>query len=79
MSKKADKINRERQEEYNKLIAQLRGLNTEELLLLYIEAKTGSQEDIDNLPVSLLEAIEELGETLNKLYADRIINSTFKS
>ncbi len=78
MSKRADKINRERQEEYNKLIAQLRELNIEDLLLLYIEAKTGSQEDIDKLPVRLLEDIEELGDTLNKLYADRLLNNLFK-
>ncbi len=72
-------MSNKRQEEYNKLIAQLRELNIEDLLLLYIEAKTGSQADIDKLPVRLLEAIEDLGDTLNKLYADRIINSTFKN
>lgn len=78
MSKRTDKINRERQEEYNKFIAALRELSIEELLLLFIEAKTGSQEDIDKLPVSYLETVEELGEMLNKLYADRVIGSLFK-
>jgi delta-aminolevulinic acid dehydratase/porphobilinogen synthase len=77
MSKKADKINRERQEEYKKLLATLRELSIDELLLLYIEAKTGSQEDIDKLPVSYLETLEDLGEMLNKFYADRLLNSLF--
>jgi hypothetical protein len=70
--------NSQRQEEYNKLIATLRRLSIDELLLLFIEAKTGSQDDIDNLPVYILEAIEDLGAELNKLYADRIIDSLFK-
>ena len=71
-------MSNKRQEEYNKLIAQLSKLNIEDLLLLYIEARTGSQEDIDKLPVSLLEAMEQLGDTLNKLYADRLLNNLFK-
>lgn len=70
------KINR--QEEYNKLLATLRGLTIEELLLLFIEAKTGSQEDIDRLPVSYLETINELGDMLNTFYSDRVIDSLFK-
>jgi len=67
-----------RQEEYNKLLATLRELTIEELLLLFIEAKTGSQEDIDKLPVSYLETVNELGDMLNTFYADRVIDSLFK-
>lgn len=67
-----------RQEEYNKLLSTLRELNIEELLLLFIEAKTGSQEDIDKLPVSYLETVNELGDMLNSFYADRVIDSLFK-
>ena len=67
-----------RQEEYNKLLDTLRELNIEDLLLLFIEAKTGSQEDIDRLPLSYLETIEELGDMLNSFYVDRLINSSFK-
>jgi hypothetical protein len=67
-----------RQEEYNKLIATLRELSIEELLLLFIEAKTGSQEDIDRLPVSYIETVSELGDMLNSFYADRVIDSLFK-
>lgn len=67
-----------RQEEYNKLIATLRELSIEELLLLFIEAKTGSQEDIDRLPVSYIETVNELGDMLNSFYADRVIDSLFK-
>lgn len=66
-----------RQEEYNKLLDTLRELNIEDLLLLFIEAKTGSQEDIDRLPLSYLETIEELGDMLNSFYVDRLINSSF--
>jgi hypothetical protein len=73
MSKKVN-----RQEEYNKLINTLSELSIEELLLLFIEAKTGSQEDIDKLPVRYLETIAELGDMLNKFYANRVINSLFK-
>ena len=67
-----------RQEEYNKLLATLRDLSIEELLLLFIEAKTGSQEDIDKLPLYYLETVNELGELLNSFYADRVIDSLFK-
>lgn len=75
MSKQGQK----KQEEYNKLINTLRELSIEELLLLFIEAKTGSEEDIDNIPVRVLETVEELGDLLNKLYADRVINDLFKN
>lgn len=67
-----------RKEEYNKLLATLRELSIEDLLLLFIEAKTGSQDDIDRLPISYLETIEELGDMLNSFYVDRLINSSFK-
>lgn len=78
MSKQDNMSNINRQEEYNKLINTLRELTIEELLLLFIEAKTGSQEDIDKLPASYLETVEELGEMLNKFYANRVINNLFK-
>lgn len=67
-----------RQEEYNKLLATLRELSIEDLLYLFIEAKTGSQDDIDKLPVSFLETVNELGELLNSIYANRVIDSLFK-
>ena len=70
------KINR--QEEYNNLLVNLKDLNIQELLLLFIEAKTGSEEDIDKLPVRYLETIDELGDMLNKFYADRVIDKLFK-
>ena len=66
------------QERYNKLIATLRELTIDELLLLFIEAKTGSQDDIDRLPVAYLETVNELGDMLNTFYADRVIDSLFK-
>lgn len=66
-----------RQEEYNKLLATLRDLDIEDLLRLFIEAKTGYQEDVDKLPVDYLMTISALGDMLNKFYADRVINSLF--
>jgi hypothetical protein len=72
------KNSKKHQEDHNKLLATLRDLSIEDLLLLFIEAKTGSQEDIDRLPVGYLEAVEELGELLNIFYADRVIDSLFK-
>ena len=66
------------QEEFSKLLTTLRGLTIEELLMLFIEAKTGSEGDINELPVSYLQKIDELGDMLNKFYADRVIDSLFK-
>jgi hypothetical protein len=65
------------QEDFNKLQATLRGLTIEELLALFIEAKTGSYVDIDELPESYFEMINELGDMLNKFYADRVIDNLF--
>ncbi len=65
------------QQEYNKLLATLRVLSIEELLLLFIEAKTGSQEDIDRVPVDYLEMAKKLGKMLDIFYADRQLNNLF--
>lgn len=70
--------NKKRQEDFNKLLATLRGLSIEDLLLLYIEAKTGSEKDVDKLPTQLLISVEELGRMIDKLYADRLIGDVFK-
>ena len=68
-----------RQDDYNKLLATLRGLSIEDLLLLFIEAKTGSQADVDRLPVAFLEDLNNIGEMLNTFYGDKVINSLFKT
>ena len=68
-----------RQDDYNKLLATLRGLSIEDLLLLFIEAKTGSQADVDRLPVTFLEDLNNIGEMLNTFYGDKVINSLFKT
>lgn len=78
LSKKRQAQAKKREEEYNSLLATLRGLSIEDLLLLFIEAKTGSQDDVDRLPVNYLETVTELGELLNSFYSDRIIDSLFK-
>lgn len=74
MNKKSKQL----QEDYNNLMITLRGLNVEELLLLYIEAKTGTEKDIDNIPVSILDSINELEKLLSKFYAERTLNDIFK-
>jgi hypothetical protein len=74
MNKKSKQL----QEDYNNLMITLRGLNVEELLLLYIEAKTGTEKDIDNIPVSILDSINELQRLLSKFYAERTLNDIFK-
>lgn len=75
ISKKRQAQAKKRQEE---LLDTLRELSIQDLLLLFIEAKTGSQDDIDKLPVSYIETVEELGDMLNSFYADRVIDNLFK-
>lgn len=67
--------NKQRVNDYNNLLSRLREMDVEEMLLLYIEAKTGSQDDIDRLPVRITDAINELGEMLKTFYADRLIKN----
>jgi tRNA U34 5-carboxymethylaminomethyl modifying GTPase MnmE/TrmE len=74
MSKKPKKP---KQEDFNNLLSTLRGLSIQDLILLFIEAKTGKESDIDKIPVHYLEAIEELGKILNSFYADNILDSLF--
>lgn len=64
--------------EYEILITAIRPLTLEELILNYIEAKTGSEELIDELPVRLLEAIEELDERINTAFADKLLKNITK-
>jgi hypothetical protein len=61
--------------DYDKLILQLSQITLQELLLLYIEAKTGNQGDFDELPCRLIYAIEETDNWIKEIYADRIIKN----
>lgn len=71
-------MSKSKQNDFDNLLAQLRQLDIMELLDLYIEAKTGSQDDIDKLPLEILDAVSELGELLNRFYGERVIDSVFK-
>ena len=55
-------------EKYSKLLFQVRKLNPEELLLLFIEAKTGEKRE--NVPDYLKDLTGELGVKLSRFYAD---------
>lgn len=67
--------NSEYQKEYNTVINTLSRLDINELLCLYVTAKTGSEKDIDKLPVYILDSLEELDNLLNKFFADNIIKN----
>ncbi|MBK9984487.1 MAG: hypothetical protein IPP15_19320 [Saprospiraceae bacterium] len=55
----------------------LKNLSIEQLLMYYIEAKTGTEPDTGKIPVVVLEAIEALGDELDILYADQIKGKLF--
>lgn len=71
--------NNKKQNDYDQFIKTLSQLDVEELILLYIEAKTGDQRNIDQIPVSILNAINDLGDQLNIIYADQVINGLFRT
>jgi hypothetical protein len=65
-------------DDHYKLLATLVRLSFEDLILIFLEAKTGSMKDIDRLPGGFLESIEEVDFVINNLYANRVINNIFK-
>ena len=65
----------DKQEDYNKFMLSLSQLSLDDLLILYVEAKTGSPENIEKLPLEYQEAVEVLNLILNHLYADSVIDS----
>jgi len=67
--------NHEFQKEYNIVINTLSRLDINELLCLYVTAKTGNEKDIDKLPVSILNSLDELDNLLNQFFADNIIKN----
>ena len=66
------------QEEFNKFLCDLAKMNLGDLLELFVEAKTGSYRDIDKLPLDYLIMVDELGELINIIYANKVIRSTSK-
>jgi len=66
------------QKDYNFFISALRGMDIEELLSFYITARTGDERNIDKIPVDYLISLNEVGEIINKLYAEDLLNNVFK-
>ena len=56
---------------------QLSGLLLEELLFLFIESKTGDADDVNSLPDNMLEAMQDMGNELNKIYANKLKQEVF--
>jgi hypothetical protein len=59
------------------LLAEHKGLLLEELLFLYIESKTGEAEDANLLPDTMLEAMQDMGNELNRIYAAKLKQEMF--
>ncbi|MBK9103306.1 MAG: hypothetical protein IPL92_01720 [Saprospiraceae bacterium] len=55
----------------------LKNLSIEQLLMYYIEAKTGTQPDSGKIPEEVLDAIIALGDEFNILYADQLKGKLF--
>lgn len=63
-------------DEYNKLMFQLKYLDIQELILLYVEASTGPLEKREYIPLYLSAEFLTLVKMLDKCYGDRIIDNT---
>lgn len=50
-----------------------------QLVLDYIEAKTGQEEDIDRLPVTFLLSLDELDKEVKRMYGARLINNALRN
>ena len=63
------------QEEFDKLLSDLATMSLGDLLELFVEAKTGSYRDIDKLPLDYLIMVDELGEFIDNISANKVIRS----
>lgn len=63
--------------EHDSFLAELRKLNIEDLLLVYIEAKTGNYANSDKVPYGYIKAMFAIGLDLNSIYATQIIDKSF--
>ena len=70
------------QKEKDKFFERLRSLTLKDLVLLYIEANTGTEEDIDMIPMDLLDRAEKLTNefrnTLREKQTDKLLDNLFK-
>ena len=63
---------------YEDLLSELSDLDFVDLMYLYIKAKTGDEDNFEQLPVYYIEKIDELGEELNQLLGDKVVKDLFK-
>lgn len=64
--------------EHKDLLSVLSDLDFVDMMYLYIEAKTGDENNFEQLPVYYIEKIEELGEEINQLLGDKVVKDLFK-
>ena len=58
--------NKSIQDDFNTITNYLKETDLQELLLMFIEAKTGDQKKIDILPMAYFEIVEELENVLKE-------------
>lgn len=63
---------------YEDLLSELSDLDLVDMMYLYIKAKTGDENNFEQLPVYYIEKIEELQEELNQLLGNKVIKDLFK-
>jgi hypothetical protein len=72
------------QEEKDKFFEKLRSLTLKDLVLLYIEANTGTgtEEDIDMIPIELLNSAEKLTDKFSNTWrekqTEKLLDNLFK-
>ncbi|MBF2709009.1 hypothetical protein [Flavobacterium soyangense] len=65
-------INQNEYEDYNKLMLQLRGMDLKEIILLFVESRTGPLEKREYITLSLVFEIAKIEDMLEKNYGDRV-------
>ena len=70
-------MKKNKKNEFQELLSNLRELSVWELFHLYIEAKTGSYDSIEMLSEDISKTIDLLAIELDKLYHDRLVGPPF--
>ncbi len=70
-------MKKQKQIEFSAMLAELKPLSVEELLYLYIEAKTGNYEDSNSFMDQEYDIIYHLVDRLNYHYEDKNLGAPF--
>ncbi len=70
-------MKKQKRVEFSLLLAELKVLSVEELLMAYIESKTGNHEDVSDFLNEDFDLIDDLEQKMNKHYADKNIGTPF--